>query len=89
MIRLGPVLAVEQIGNLLDDATFSCTCHALRGAIKLPSKLTAVFPIKGGLFVQLRGVGKGDLIRLTISARGRIWRSDYASVDTVDVQVKE
>jgi hypothetical protein len=89
MIRLGPSSAVEQIGNLLDDGSFICQCQALRGAVQLLPRRTAVFPIKGGLFVQLRGVGKGELVRLTISARGRTWRSDYESVDTVDVQVRE
>ena len=89
LIRLGPPSAVEQIGNLLDDRTFICSCHSLRGAVQLPMRQTAVFPIQGGLFVQLRGLGKGELIRITISARGRVWRSDYKSVDTVDVRVKE
>ncbi len=89
MIRLGPASAVEQIGSLLDSRSFLCECQTLRGGVQLPPRRTAVFPIKGGLFVQLRGVGKGELVRITISGQGRIWRSDYESVDTVDVQVRE
>lgn len=89
MIRLGPISAVEQISPLLDDSSFACTCQTLRGAIQLAPRRTAVFPIKGGVFVQLRGVAQGELVRITISARGRTWRSNYESVDTVDVQVKE
>lgn len=89
MIRLGPTSAVDQISSLLDDSSFNCTCQTLRGAIQLAPRRTAVFPIKGGVFVQLRGVAQGELVRITVSARGRIWRSNYESVDTVDVQVKE
>jgi hypothetical protein len=89
MIRLGPTLAVEQIGPLLDDPSFACTCQTLRGAVQLAPWRTPVFPIRGGLFVQLRGVARGELVRIAISVRGRTWRSDYESVDTVDVRVKE
>jgi len=89
MIRLGPVAAAEQIGPLLDDPSFICTCQTLRAAVQSGPRKSAVFPIKGSVFVQLRGVAQGDLVRITIFARGRTWRSDYESVDTVDVQVKE
>lgn len=89
MIRLGPTTVVEQISPLLDDPNFACTCQTLRGAVQLPPRRTPVFPIKGGLFVQLRGVASGELVRITISVGGRTWRSDYEAVDTVDVVVKE
>lgn len=89
MIRLGPILAVDQISPLLDDPLFTCTFQSLRGAVQLSPRPVPVFPIKGGLFVQLRGVMQGELVRITVSARERTWRSDYESVDTVDVQVKE
>jgi len=89
MIRLGPANAVEQISPLLDDPSFSCTSQTLLGAAQTAPRRVAVFPIKGGLFVQLRGVGPGELVRITVFAQGRTWRSDYESVDTVDVRVKE
>jgi hypothetical protein len=89
MIRLGPTSAVEPISAGLDDPSFTCTCQTLRGASETAARRTSVFPIKGGLFVQLRGIAPGELVRITISVRGRTWRSDYESVDTVDVRVKE
>jgi hypothetical protein len=88
-VRLGPGPAVDQIISLLDHPTFSCTCQVLRGAVQSAPQPAAVVPIKGGLFAQLRGVPEGELIRITISAGGRIWRSSYESIDTVDIQVKE
>ncbi len=68
---------------------FVCTWQSLRGSIQQSPRLGPVFPIRGGVFVQLRGAAQDELVRITISARGRTWRSDYESVDTVDVQVKE
>jgi hypothetical protein len=83
------VPAVEQISALLDDPSFTCNCQTLRGAVQSDFRKVPVFPIKGSVFVQLRGVAHGELVRITVSVRGRTWRSDYESVDTVDVQVKE
>jgi hypothetical protein len=88
-IRLGPGPVVEEISGLLDDRTFSCTCQVLQGAAEFPAKPVPVFPITGALFVQLRGVASGELVRIAVSAGGRRWRSSYESVDTVDLLMKE
>ena len=88
-IRLGPGEAVDQISPLLDDPTFACTCQILRGIIETPAVRKPVLPIKGGLYVQLQGVASNELVRLTITAGGRTWRSAYESIDTVDLQLKE
>ena len=87
-VRLGPGPVVEEISSLLDDATFSCTCQVLRGAAEFPAKPVPVFPITGGLFVQLRGVASGELVRIVVSAGGRRWRSSYESVDAVDLLMR-
>ena len=47
----------------------------------------AVLPIKGGLFVKLRGIVEGDLVRITISARGQTWRSSFESLDAYNVDL--
>jgi hypothetical protein len=88
-IRLGPSSAVDQISPSLDDPLFSCTCQTLRGAQQSTPRQVPVLPIRGGIFVQLYGLAQGELVRITVSAGGRIWRSSYESVDTVDIQVKE
>ena len=89
MVRLGPASAVEQISALIHDGTFTCTCETLQGVRQSPPRGIPVLPIKAGLFVQLRGIAQDELVRITISARGRTWRSSYESVDIVDIQVKE
>jgi hypothetical protein len=38
--------------------------------------------------VDLRGIREGDLVKILISAGGRVWRSAYESVDTVDIRLK-
>ena len=88
-VRLGPSAVVDQISAHLDDVTLAASCQVLRGNTVLPTRPIPIFPIKGGLFVKLRGIADGDLIRITIAARGRTWRSSYESVDAVDIQLKE
>jgi hypothetical protein len=88
MVRLGPLSVVDQIIPLLDDASFVCRCRTLRDGIESEPRVIPVFPIKGGLFVQLRGIAQGELVRIALSAGGRTWRSSYESLDTVDVQLQ-
>jgi hypothetical protein len=87
-VRLGPATMVEEISELLEDATFSCTCQILHGTnISKPMPIR-VYPIRGALFVQLHSLERGAMVRLTITAGTRVWRSSYESVDTVDIQLK-
>ncbi len=86
-VRLGPAAVVDQISVLLDEPTFTATSQVLRGDV-LPSQPVAVFPIKGSLFVKLRGISEGDLVRITISAHGQTWRSSFESIDNVDLVPK-
>jgi len=89
MVRLGPATVVDQISTLLNDDTFVCTCETLRGTHESGPYSVPVRAIKGGLFVQLRGIAPDELVRITIAAKDRVWRSSYESVDTIDIQVKE
>ena len=84
MVRLGPASVVEQINAFTQHATFTCTCETLRSVRRVP-----VFPMREGLFVLLRGIARDERVQISISAVGRTWRSDYESLDTVDIQVKE
>jgi len=89
MVRLGPASVVKQIGAFMQHATFACTCEILRGVRQSVPHRVPVFPMRGGLFVQLRGIARDEKVQISISAVGRTWRSDYESLDTVDIQVKE
>jgi hypothetical protein len=88
-VRLGPGDIADVIAGLSQDPTFHCECEVLRRLRQLPAEPVAVLPMKGSLFVQLRGIQRDDLVRISVSARGRVWRSSYESVDTVDVQLVE
>jgi hypothetical protein len=87
-VRLAPQAMVTELQPLLGHQTFTCLCQILRRGSQQPAQQVPVLPIKGALFVNLRGIEPDDLVRFTISADGRMWRSDYESVDTVDVQMK-
>jgi hypothetical protein len=87
-VRLAPEATVTELQPLLGHQTFSCLCQILRRGNQQAMQQVSVLPIKGALFVDLRGIEDDDLVRFTISAAGRAWHSDYESVDTVDVQMK-
>jgi hypothetical protein len=87
-VRLRPAAVVKQIYGVLDSDSFTCTCQILRGDLELRPERIPVRAIKSGLYVQLRGIAPSDLVRLTVSSGGRKWRSDYDSVDTVDIELK-
>jgi hypothetical protein len=87
-VRLGPKEVVDQVRQLLDDPAFTCRCRILRGRTELPPQDVPVLPVKGTILVKLRGIQEGDLVRLAVSAGGRTWRSDYESVDTVDIRLE-
>lgn len=88
-IRIGPAEVVDDISPLLDEAGFTCECQTLMGADQGAWRPTPILPIKGGLFVQVKGLAPGELVRLRIVGRGKVWRSNYESLDTVDIQLKE
>jgi hypothetical protein len=88
-VRLGPAGPADAIAALLQDPSLRCECEAFRRGRQLPAERLPVLPLKGALFVQLRGIARDDLVRITVFAKGRVWRSSYESVDTIDVQLVE
>jgi len=87
-VRLGPAQAVEQISPFLDDPSLVSKCRILRNGIESESRVIPVFPMRGGLFLQLRGIAERELVGVTISAGGRTWRSAYEALDTVDMPLR-
>jgi hypothetical protein len=87
-VRLRPDSIVYELDPWLEHESFLCTAQILRGASELPPERIPVRPIKGALYVQLRGISAGDMVRLSISAGGHKWRSNYDSLDTVDIALK-
>ena len=66
-VRLGPGTMVDQVNEYLDDPSFVCRVQKLRGAVESPPEPIPVFPIGGGLFVQLRGILPGELVLTCIN----------------------
>lgn len=87
-VRLGPDTLIDQIEPLLGDPSLQCRCQIFRGAAELQPQPIFGRSIRGALCVDLRGIREGDLVKILISAGGRVRRSAYESVDTVDVRLK-
>jgi hypothetical protein len=56
------------------------------GDEKEPTR-TKLVPIKGGLFVTVRGVPRDALVQLRVEAQGKLWTSDYESLDSIGVHL--
>jgi hypothetical protein len=87
-VRLGPAAVADEIGASLDDPGFRAVYETLRGDTQLPPVPVSVRPIRGSLFVKLRGLAEGDLVRIKVSTQGQSWTSDFESVDVVDIQLR-
>lgn len=87
-VRVGPREIAAQIKPLVADPSFSCRWRTLRGSAESAPQDAPVLTVKGSILVQLRGLREGDLVSLVISAGGQRWRSDYESVDTVDIRLE-
>lgn len=87
-VRLGPESVVAQSYDLLEEPSLVCECQTYAAGTESRPRAIPILPVQGNLEVQLRGIGRQDLVRIVISARGHRWRSDYESVDTVDIQLK-
>ena len=89
LIRLGPEPVVETISDMLEERGFTCEYQTMQGANQSQWEPAPTLPIKGSVFVQLKGLGATDYVRLRIRVGSREWRSNYETVDTVDIRLKE
>jgi hypothetical protein len=89
LIRIGPEPVAEAITELLEKPGFLCEYQTLLGNIQSDWQRAPIVPIKGSIFAQLKGLAADELVRLNITAGGKCWRSNYESVDTVDIRLKE
>jgi hypothetical protein len=88
-IRLGPIPVVEQISPLVDDPSFACTYQTLRGAVQLAPQKAAVFRSRAASSFNSAASRPVSWCESPFQPEGGFWRSNYESVNTVDVQVKE
>jgi hypothetical protein len=87
-VRLGPDTLIDQIEPHLEDPSFVCSYQIFRGAAELQPQRVPVLSMQGSLCVDLRGISRNDSVRIIVSAGGRVWRSRYESVDTVDITLR-
>jgi hypothetical protein len=88
-IRLLPQEAAENIRPLRDKPGFRVTYRVLTGANESPAKETVLFPIAGGLYVRVSDLESTSLVSVLVEAGGKQWKSDYESVDSAVINLRE
>jgi hypothetical protein len=87
-LQLLPPSFVDEIRPLLRAAGFRCTYTLLEGSRESEPEQVQVRPIKGGLFIEVKGISPQSLIQVSIEGNGMRWSSDYESPDSIGINLK-
>jgi hypothetical protein len=87
-LQLLPESVTRAIRPYVGKPGFRCSYKVLQDGVESAAKETNVIPLTGGLFVHLAGLSPPALIQLMIEAAGKMWTSDYESVDAVSVKLR-
>lgn len=87
-LQLLPPAFVDEIRPLLRAPGFRCTYTLLEGSHESEPERVQVRPIKGGLFIQVKGISPQSLIQVSIEGNGMRWSSDFESPDAIGINLK-
>lgn len=88
-LQLLPEAVTRAIRPYIGKPGFRCSYKVYRSGIESAARETNVTPRKGGLFVLVSGVNSLASVQISIEAAGKIWTSDYESIDAVSVELRE
>lgn len=87
--QLLPEEFVNQVAPLVRQPGFRCSYRLLEGIRQSPDRPAQVVPIKGGLFVNAAGIPPQALIQIQVQGGGFSWSSDFESVDSLSIRLKQ
>ena len=89
-VQLLPQDIAEKIRPFLRGPGLRVTYRLLTGAKESQPKETTLLPIAGGLYVRIADLQPSSLVSVSVEAFGKPpWNSDYESVDTAVINLKE
>jgi hypothetical protein len=88
-LQLLPEPITEIIRKSRGKPGFRCSYKVFINGAESESKETSVIPLQGGLFVHVAGLDPLALVQISVEAEGKIWTSDYESVDSVAINLQE
>lgn len=87
--QLRPEAVTQAIAPYIGKTGFHCRYRIYKNGVESAAKEVNVVRMKGGLFVQVPGLGALVAVQFSIEAGGKIWVSDYESVDAVSIELRE
>ena len=88
-LQLLPSEFVDCIRPFLKQPGLHCAYTLLEGSRMSEEVATKIVPIKGGLFINTKGIPSQALIQVRIEAGGMSWTSDFESVDSLNINLKQ
>jgi hypothetical protein len=88
-LQLLPEEFVAQVAPLVKKPGFRCSYRLLEGTKLSPDREAQVVPIKGGLFINAAGIPPQALIQIQVQGSGQSWSSDFESVDSLSIRLKQ
>jgi hypothetical protein len=88
-LQLVPEAVTRAIRPYIGKPGFHCSYKIYKNGVESAATETIVTPRKGGLFVLVSGVSSLASVQISIEAGGKIWTSDYESIDAVSVELRE
>jgi len=88
-LQLRPEVVTRTIRPYIGKAGFHCNYSIYQDGIESAAKETKVIKLQGGLFVHVSGLGPRASVQISIEAGGKMWTSDYESIDAVSVELRK
>jgi hypothetical protein len=87
-MQLHPEEFVDEVRPLLRRPGFRCEYTLLEGSRTIGRQVADVLPIKGGLFINVRGVPRQALVQVNVVGDGISWTSDFETTDSINIHLK-
>lgn len=88
-LQLLPRQFVDEIRPLLRRPGFRCTYNLIEGNNEISDNEANIFPVTGGLFINLKDVSRKALVQVHVEASGKSWTSDFEPIEQFRIHLVE
>jgi hypothetical protein len=82
-------IANDDLRPLLNQGGLTCQYTVRSGSYDAPAVPVNIVPITGGLFISVPQPSRDDLIQISIRYGNRVWNSDYESLNSYGIHLRQ